>query len=111
LSKFASLDLCLSLSNEWLYPTAATCAGRAHHPRSSKQPFDDPEWLFEFKYDGYRALCYIEEGRSRFISRNGNMLSRFRALGNEVAAELDVDEAILDGEVTAGHETGRPAVL
>jgi ATP-dependent DNA ligase len=73
-----------------------------------KEPFDDPDWLFDFKYDGFRALCYIEQGRCRFISRNGNVLSRFEALGEQVAAVLDVDDAIIDGEVIAADETGRP---
>ena len=45
-------------------------------PIASKDPFDDPNWLFEFKYDGFRALCYIEQGRCRFISRNGNASDR-----------------------------------
>jgi len=45
-------------------------------PTWRKVPFDDPEWFFEFKYDGFRGLCYLEPGRCRFISRNGNMLSR-----------------------------------
>ena len=27
-----------------------------------KDPFDDPEWLFDFKHDGFRALCYLEHG-------------------------------------------------
>jgi bifunctional non-homologous end joining protein LigD len=73
-----------------------------------KEPFDDPEWLFEFKYDGFRALCYLDQGRCRFITRNGNVLSRFEALGDQVAAVLGVDEAIIDGEVIAADETGRP---
>jgi bifunctional non-homologous end joining protein LigD len=76
-------------------------------PVSNKEPFDDPDWLFEFKYDGFRALFYIEPGRSRFISRNGNTLSRFDALSDQVAAELDVRDSILDGEVIAADETGR----
>ena len=50
-------------------------------------------WLFDFKYDGFRALCYIEQGRCRVISRNGNVLSRFDTLGNQVAAVLDADDA------------------
>ena len=37
-------------------------------PTWRKEPFDDPEWLFEFKYDGFRGLCYLEPGRCRFIS-------------------------------------------
>jgi bifunctional non-homologous end joining protein LigD len=77
-------------------------------PTWRKEPFDDPESLFEFKYDGFRALCYLEQGRCRFISRNCNVLSRFEVLGEPVAAVLDVDEAIIDGEVIAVDETGRP---
>jgi len=77
-------------------------------PTRRKGPFDDPEWLFEFKYDGFRALCYIEHGRCRLISRNGNLPSRFHALADQVAAVLDVDEAVIDGEVIAADETGRP---
>jgi len=77
-------------------------------PTRRKEPFDDPEWLFDFKYDGFRALCYIEQGRCRVISRNGNVLSRFEALGDQVAAVLDIDEAVIDGEVIAADETDRP---
>ena len=77
-------------------------------PTWRKEPFDDPEWLFEFKYDGFRGLCYIEQGRCHFISRNGNVLSRFEALGDQVAAVIDIDEAVIDGEVIAADETGRP---
>ena len=72
-------------------------------PTRRKEPFDDPDWLFDFKYDGFRALCYIEQGGCRFISRNGNVLSRFEALGAQVAAVLDVDDAIIDGEVIETH--------
>ena len=77
-------------------------------PTWRKEPFDDPDWLFDFKYDGFRSLCYIEQGRCRLISRNGNVLSRFEALGEQVAAVLDVDEAVIDGEVIAVDESDRP---
>jgi bifunctional non-homologous end joining protein LigD len=77
-------------------------------PTRRKEPFDDPDWLFEFKYDGFRGLYYIEQGRCRFISRNGNVFSRFELLGEQVAAVLDVDEAIIDGEVIVVDESGRP---
>jgi bifunctional non-homologous end joining protein LigD len=49
-------------------------------PMSSREPFDDPDWLFEFKYDGFRGLYYIGQGRGRFISRNGIVMKRFKAL-------------------------------
>jgi bifunctional non-homologous end joining protein LigD len=74
---------------------------------SSREPFDNPDWLFEFRYDGFRALCYIEQSRCRFISRRGNVLERFSALCEQVAEELGVEDAILDGEVVAADETGR----
>ena len=77
-------------------------------PTRRKEPFDDPEWLFEFKYDDFRGLCYLEPGRCRFISRNGNVMSRFEVLADQAAAVLDVDEAIIDGEVIVVDETGRP---
>jgi bifunctional non-homologous end joining protein LigD len=77
-------------------------------PVRRAEPFDDPEWLFDLKYDGFRALCYLEEGRCRLISRNGNPMHRFEGLGDQIATSLDVSDAILDGEVIVADETGRP---
>jgi ATP-dependent DNA ligase len=56
----------------------------------------------------FAAFCYIEQGCCRMISRNGNLMSRFARLGDQIAASLDVSDAILDGEVIAADETGRP---
>jgi bifunctional non-homologous end joining protein LigD len=36
------------------------------------EPFDHTDWIYELKYDGFRALAYIEDGRARLMSRNGN---------------------------------------
>ena len=33
--------------------------GQPIAPTWRKEPFDDPDWLFEFTYDGFRALCYL----------------------------------------------------
>jgi bifunctional non-homologous end joining protein LigD len=77
-------------------------------PTLGKEPFDDPDWLFDIKYDGFRALCYLERGCCRLVSRNGNDFRRFDALAAEGAAALRVDEAILDGEVIVADATGRP---
>jgi ATP-dependent DNA ligase len=73
-----------------------------------KEPFDDPDWLFDFKYDGFRAVCYLERGRCRFISRNGNVLSRFEGLVDQPATVLQIEEAIIDGRGDRGRWTGRP---
>ncbi len=42
---------------------------------SVEKPFDDPEWLFEIKWDGYRAVSFIQEGKVRLVSRNQNDLT------------------------------------
>jgi bifunctional non-homologous end joining protein LigD len=78
------------------------------------EPFDDPGWLFDVKYDGFRALAYLEQGRCRLVSRNGNPMYRFAGLSDRIAAALAVGDAILDGEVIAADATtssatrGRP---
>jgi bifunctional non-homologous end joining protein LigD len=85
-------------------------------PTWRKDPFDHPDWLLDVKYDGFRAVCYVQRGRCNLVSRRGNVFTRFDALGEEVAstlcrdvvAELGVDDAILDGEVITVDETGRP---
>ena len=40
-------------------------------------PFDDPEWIFELKYDGFRALAVIENGRAHCSDATGIRLPRF----------------------------------
>jgi hypothetical protein len=48
--------------------------------------------------------------RGRYLggTANGNLMSRFAGLGDQIAASLDVGDAIVDGEVFAPDETGRP---
>ena len=67
-------------------------------PTWRKEPFDNPDWLFESKYDGFRALLYLEKGKGRFIWGRHSTLSRFDPLCNQVATELELNDAILDGE-------------
>jgi bifunctional non-homologous end joining protein LigD len=71
------------------------------------QSFDDPDWLFEPKYDGFRGLLYLSRSGCCIRSRRGHQLHRFDDLCNRVEAELPVREAILDGEVVALDEHGR----
>ena len=40
-----------------------------------EEPFDDPQWLYEVKWDGYRAVAFINDGRARLVSRNQNELT------------------------------------
>jgi bifunctional non-homologous end joining protein LigD len=62
------------------------------------QPFDDPGWLFEIKWDGTRALAFAEGGDYRLINRNRNVVrERYPELG--ALARLP-DGTIVDGEIT-----------
>jgi len=82
----------------------------AIHPMlaiSVDDPFDDPAWLYEIKWDGYRAVAFIAEGKAKFVSRNQNDLTpRYPEL-QELPAHLKAKAAILDGEVVALDEQGR----
>ena len=72
-----------------------------------EKPFDDPDWLFEIKWDGYRAIAFIDDGSVRLVSRNQNDLTprypELRELGKFIRAK----SAILDGEVVVLDEQGR----
>jgi len=63
-----------------------------------REPFSPPDWLFELKHDGFRALAFVSDGACRLVSRNGNPFARFGAMCEEIAAELDCD-AVLDADI------------
>ena len=46
----------------------------------TRDPFSHPEWLFEVKWDGFRALAYADKSKCSLISRNGNQFTFFPAL-------------------------------
>ena len=76
-------------------------------PERLDRPFDDPAWLFEPKYDGFRGLLYVTRRDCHFRSKRGNVLRRFQDLCHWVRQELPVKEAILDGEIVALDPEGR----
>jgi bifunctional non-homologous end joining protein LigD len=76
-------------------------------PVPRDQPFDDPAYLFEPKYDGFRGLLYLSGRDCHFRSKRGHVLKQFRELCDWVRQELRVKEAILDGEVVALDPEGR----
>jgi bifunctional non-homologous end joining protein LigD len=76
---------------------------------SAKAPFDSPDWIFEIKLDGYRAITVFDSaGKPHFWSRNGLPLEdKFPAIANAVG-KLKLRSTVLDGEVVAVDENGIP---
>src|SRR5712664_2197143 len=71
-------------------------------------PFSDPEWIFETKWDGFRSICFVKNGKSQFVSRNQiDMTPQYPELAS-VARQIDAKEAILDGEIVALDKDGMP---
>lgn len=72
------------------------------------KPFSNPEWIFETKWDGFRAVCFIQNGSARFVSRNQlDMTHQYPELVG-VGRQVDAKEAILDGEIVALDRDGMP---
>ncbi len=76
--------------------------------RSGPLPADEERWAFEVKWDGVRALCWSTPGEIRFVSRARNDITgpypELRALNRALSSH----RAILDGEIVAFDEAGRP---
>jgi bifunctional non-homologous end joining protein LigD len=68
------------------------------------------DWLYEVKWDGYRALCFIAEGKVRMVSRRGIRLEKqFSAIAEGLRQSVKAETAIVDGEIVALDENGRPS--
>jgi bifunctional non-homologous end joining protein LigD len=76
---------------------------------SVDDPFDGSEWLFEIKWDGYRAVAFIQDGKLRLVSRNQNELTQRYPELKDLPKSVKAKTAILDGEVVALDDEGRPS--
>jgi len=74
---------------------------------SIDQPFDGDDWLFEIKWDGYRAIAFIQDGKVRLVSRNQNELTARYPELKDMPGFVKAKAAILDGEVVALDKDGR----
>jgi bifunctional non-homologous end joining protein LigD len=78
-------------------------------PTLINEPFSDPNWIYETKWDGYRAVCFISNREHRLVSRNQiDMTAAFPELA-EVSKSLNAKTAILDGEIVALGANGLPS--
>src|SRR5712672_3378340 len=74
-----------------------------------KEPFDGPDWIFETKLDGYRAIAVIDStGKARIWSRNRLPLEQKFPTVRYAAEQLNLRSTILDGEIVALDEEGIP---
>jgi bifunctional non-homologous end joining protein LigD len=73
------------------------------------KPFDGEEWLFEVKWDGYRAIAFLESGSLRLVSRNQNDMTAGYPELRSIPDSIKARTAILDGEIVALDEQGRPS--
>src|ERR1017187_2133140 len=64
------------------------------------------EWLFEVKWDGVRAICFIEQESVRLVSRTGHSCEKQYPELSVIPHYLAASQAILDGEIAALDEKG-----
>src|SRR5262245_35532127 len=69
-------------------------------------PFDDADWVFESKWDGFRMVASIEDGKVALFSRNGKIISESYRLVARALEKIKHD-AVLDGELVALDSHGR----
>jgi bifunctional non-homologous end joining protein LigD len=76
---------------------------------SVKEPFDSPDWIFETKLDGFRAIAVIDStGKSRIWSRNHLPLEPKFPTIRDAINQLKLHSTILDGEIVALDKDGVP---
>src|SRR5260370_781642 len=75
-------------------------------PTRVAAPFDHPDWVFELKHDGFRAVAYIADGRCQLVSRKNNVYKSFGPL-REALAGLRIQDAVVDGEIVCLDDEGR----
>ncbi|HEY8264561.1 MAG TPA: non-homologous end-joining DNA ligase [Methyloceanibacter sp.] len=70
------------------------------------KPFDNPDWIFETKWDGFRAVAVVAPGKAKLYSRNGLDISRKYPSIVDALAKIK-ESAVLDGELVALDARGR----
>jgi bifunctional non-homologous end joining protein LigD len=83
-----------------LAPMLADAADTAH---------SDPNWLYEPKLDGYRALAYVDAGKAKLVSRGGIDISTSYPELIEDLEQNYIGPIVLDGEIVAYGKDGKPS--
>jgi bifunctional non-homologous end joining protein LigD len=72
------------------------------------RPFDDEDWLFEIKWDGFRVQSVVDHGKVRLLTRNLNDAATYFPRLLTSSRWIEAEQAVVDGEVVAIDEEGRP---
>jgi bifunctional non-homologous end joining protein LigD len=73
----------------------------------AEKPFSNPEWLFEIKWDGVRALAWIRDGDLELRARSGRVITSSYPELAQLPSRFGASEAVLDGEIVVLDENGR----
>jgi len=69
------------------------------------EPFDDPDWVYEVKWDGYRALGFVNNGEVQLLSRNNKSFNQKFYPIHQLLSKWKLN-ALLDGEILVLNEKG-----
>jgi bifunctional non-homologous end joining protein LigD len=73
----------------------------------TREPIDDPDYLYEVKWDGYRIISYVQKGKVRMDSRSAKDYTARYPVVTEALLSLGHD-AVIDGEMVVFNEEGMP---
>ena len=73
----------------------------------TKEPFNNEDWIYEVKWDGYRVLAHMRKGTVKLFSRSGqNYTSKYQPVVDEFSRFKH--DAVIDGELVLLDESGKP---
>ena len=73
------------------------------------EPPASGDWVYEIKWDGVRAICFIESGKLKMFSRNGNAIDKQYPELSILPHQVQARQAIVDGEIASLDPQGRPS--
>ena len=77
--------------------------------RLARRPFDSPDHLFELKWDGIRALAFVDRGHVRLLGRNSRDITATFPELSSLPTQVDAGSAVLDGELVCLDQHGHPS--
>ncbi len=80
---------------------------RATLAELKEKPFSDPNWIFEIKWDGVRAIAEIKDGKTTLWARSGRDVTREYPEFKDLAEKFRLKNALVDGEIVTLDEDGR----